>query len=353
MKKLSTILLIIFCFYFFYSCNEKATFSKKDFVIAKGQMPALTTEANGAIDLVYGIGDSIMFSQSTDMGKSFSSPVVIDVLSGLYSYATRGPQIAATDNGLIVTACTSKGNIISYFKTNGKWHKGAVVNDLPDVAPEGLTDLSADGNNAFAVWLDIRGNHRNKIVGARSDDGGKTWLPNQIIYTSPDSVVCACCKPSVTVQGKNIYVMFRNWLHGNRDLYLLKSLNGGTSFSEAQKLGKGNWKLDACPMDGGGLAVNENGKVETVWRRKDTVYSDVPGAAELGLGKGRNCTVASLKNKFFYAWSDSSKIKLLKPGGNSEFLGNGMLPVLTPLNDNHVICAWENEKEIHAAIIQL
>jgi hypothetical protein len=353
MKKLIRILAFCFCFQCCISCNQKNAFSKKDFVIVKGQMPALTTDANGTIDLVYGMGDSIMFSKSSNMGRSFSSPIVIDVLPGLYSYATRGPQIAATKNGLIVTACTSKGNIISCHKTNGKWQKGALINDEADVAPEGLMDLSADGDKAFAVWLDIRGNHKNKIVGARSDDGGKTWSPNQIIYTSPDSVVCACCKPSVVVQGQNIYVMFRNWLNGNRDLYLIRSNDGGASFADAQKLGNGSWKLDACPMDGGGLAVNDNGKVETVWRRKDTVYSDVPGAAETAVANGRNCTVASIKNNFFYAWSDSSKIKLLKPDGNIELLGSGMLPVLASINDNQIICAWEHEKEIHAAVVQL
>jgi hypothetical protein len=353
MKKFTTALVISLCISCFFSCTQKKDFSKKDFVIANGQMPALAAGSDGTIDLVYGIGDSIMFSESSDMGQSFSPSLVIDVVPGLYSYATRGPQIAVTKNGLVVTACTSKGNIISYYKTNGNWQKGSLINDIADVAPEGLMDLSADGNKAFAVWLDIRGNHKNKIVGARSDDGGKTWLRNQIIYTSPDSVVCGCCKPSVNVQGQKIYIMFRNWMNGNRDLYLIRSNDGGASFADAQKLGNGNWKLDACPMDGGGLAVNENGKVETVWRRKDTVYSDVPGARETGLGKGRNCTVATIENKFFYVWSDSSKIKLLKPDGNSEFLGNGMLPVLIPVNNNHIICAWENDKQIHAAVIQL
>jgi hypothetical protein len=35
--------------------------------------------------------------------------------------------------------------------------------------------LVADGENAFAVWLDLRGNKRNKIYRAKSNDGGKTW----------------------------------------------------------------------------------------------------------------------------------------------------------------------------------
>jgi hypothetical protein len=34
--------------------------------------------------------------------------------------------------------------------------------------------LAAEGNHLFAVWLDLRGNKRNKIYGAESTDGGKS-----------------------------------------------------------------------------------------------------------------------------------------------------------------------------------
>jgi hypothetical protein len=352
MKKLSTILFTFCSISFFFSCTQKNsnTFSVKEFVVAKGQMPALSKSNAGNVNLVFGKGDSILFAHSTE-GKVFSDPVLVDVLPGLYSFATRGPQIAETDFGTIITACTQEGNIFSFYKKGNNWVKGTMVNDTAAVAKEGLMDLSADGRNVFAVWLDLRGNQRNKIAGARSEDGGKTWLSNKILYVSRDSVVCACCKPSVVVHGKEVDVMFRNWLDGNRDLYLLHSSDGGLSFSPAQKLGEGSWKLNACPMDGGGLAINKNGNVQTVWRRKDSIYADVPGEKEKALGIGKNCTVANLKDQFYFAWSDSSKIKLLTPEGKKISLGEGLLPVLTPMNDNQILCAWENEQHIHAALI--
>ncbi len=109
--------------------------------------------------------------------------------------------------------------------------------------------LSADGQNAFAVWLDLRDKH-NKIFGAKSTDGGKTWGKNIMIYASPDTTVCECCKPSVVMKGNNIYVMFRNWLNGNRDLHIIQSTDIGLNFGQAQKLGAGSWTLNGCPMDG-------------------------------------------------------------------------------------------------------
>jgi hypothetical protein len=278
------------------SCNEREAVSKADFVIANGQMPNITKDKNGNLHLVYGIGDSIMYTYSSDKGNSFATPSLIDVLPGLYSFATRGPQIAVSDHGIIVTACNSKGNIYSYYKMNKKWKQGGRVNDIDTVAKEGLMALSADGENSFAIWLDLRGNKKNKIYGARSNDGGKTWSENLMIYTSPDTSVCQCCKPSVKIKGNKVYVMFRNWLDGNRDLYLIQSSNGGTSFEQAQKLGTGTWKLNGCPMDGGGLAINQKGQVQTIWKREGKIFTAMPDVPEIEIGNGRDCTIETINS---------------------------------------------------------
>ena len=235
MYNMKIILSITFVLCTLLACNEKKAVPKADFVITSGQMPNMAKDNAGRLHLVYGIGDSIMYTYSSDNGHSFSSPSVVAVLPELFSFATRGPQISATDKGVVVTACTSIGNIYSYYKENEGWKQGARVNDVDTVAKEGLMALSADGENAFAVWLDLRGNKRNKIYGANSNDGGRSWSQNIMIYTSPDTTVCECCKPSVAMQGNNVYVMFRNWLNGNRDLYVIQSSNGGTSFAQARR----------------------------------------------------------------------------------------------------------------------
>jgi hypothetical protein len=335
-----------------FSCHQKIAIPKADFVIADGQMPNIAKDKSGNIHLAYGIGDSIMYTSSSDNSNSFSSPSVVAVLPDLFSFAMRGPQIAATNNGLIITACTSKGNIFSYYKENGKWKEGARVNDVDTVAKEGLMALSADGKNAFAIWLDLRGNKRNKIYGSKSNDGGKTWFENQMIYTSPDTSVCECCKPSVVMKGNHVYVMFRNWLNGNRDLYLTQSSNGGTSFGQAQKLGTENWKLNGCPMDGGGLAINQKGEVQSVWKREGNIYTAMPGMPEYKIGEGRGCTIETINNKNVYAWVQNGEIVYSKPDGQKKVLGKGNQPVLKALDNTHVICVWENEKQIHASVLE-
>src|SRR5690348_9420546 len=84
------------------SCSNPISIKSSDSIIAQGQMPNLVKDNADRIHLVYGSGDSIMYSFSKDQGKTFSAPSLISVLSGLAASHMRGPQIAATANGLIV-----------------------------------------------------------------------------------------------------------------------------------------------------------------------------------------------------------------------------------------------------------
>ncbi len=341
------ITLTIFSVFLFLKIDAQ----KSDAIIADGRMPNIAKDKSN-IHIVYGSGDSIMYV-SSKTGKAFTSPALVAVLPGVFASAMRGPQIAATGTGLIVTACTKSGNMFSYRKEGaGKWSKSIKVNDANETAKEALMALSADGTNAFAVWLSVAGKGQN-VIGAKSTDGGKTWKKNTLVYASPDNTVCECCKPTVVVKGSNVYVMFRNQLYGNRDLHLIQSSNGGTSFSKVQKLGVGSWKLTGCPMDGGGLAVNKNGTVQTVWRREGKIFAATPGKPEKEIGDGRGCTIETANGKNIYAWTENGEVVLLNSQGKKKTLGKGSQPVLKALNNEQVICVWENEKQIHASVIEM
>lgn len=334
------------------SCNTQTAPETKDQTIANGQMPNVVVDKSNTIHVVYGVGDSILYTFSTDKGATFSAPALIAELPHVYAFATRGPQVAATQNGLVVTGCTKNGDIYAYTKTgSGGWSRGIKVNDADSVAKEGLMALSADANNVYAVWLDLRGNRRNKIYGAKSVDGGNTWLANKLVYASPDSSVCECCKPSVLVNQNNVHVMFRNWLNGNRDLYLVSSANLGESFGNAQKLGNGSWPLNGCPMDGGGITLNEDNSIQTVWRRESNVYAASPGKPETLLGEGTSCSITNIGNNNFYAWSRNDTVEVLTPGNKKLALGRGFIPIIKPVDDEHIICVWENDKVLHASVV--
>jgi hypothetical protein len=174
------------------------------------------------------------------------------------------------------------------------------------------------------------------------------------VYASPDGNICECCKPSVAMSGNNVYVMFRNWLNGNRDLYLIKSNNGGNSFGEAQKLGTGTWRLDGCPMDGGGLALAKSGTPQTVWRRQNKIYAATISAQEKEIGEGKDCSIETVNGKNIYAFSNAmGNVVCVLPNGSEKVLDKGILPLLKAVSDNAVLCVWQHEGEIKSEIITL
>jgi len=350
--KLVTFLLILFsaCG---IGCNSNQTGANSAAVIGGGHAPSLAKDKEGNLHVAYCTGDSIMYSYSGDQGKSFTAPVLISVLPGLASVNSRGPQIGISSLGVTVIAGNKNGNIYS-FEKNGKgtWRKTARVNDQDSSAREGLMALGGDGSTLYAVWLDLRAGH-NRIYGAASADGGESWSKNGLVYASPDSTVCECCKPSVAVNGNKVFVMFRNLIGGNRDLYLIQSDDGGKVFHQAVKLGNGNWKLNGCPMDGGSLVINETGTPETVWRRQNKIYQCEPGKPEREIAEGRNCSMTILNGKNVYVWNEKGKIVSLLPDNKKQTLGEGAFPVVKAINKEKLICVWENEKQIHAAVLRL
>lgn len=322
--------------------------------IGSGQVPDLAVNGN-TVHLVWGKGDSILYAFSSNSGNSFSTPEIVDVVPKLFSFAMRGPQIASLSNGAAIIACNQLGNLRAYKKHgSGKWTRTTQVNDVDTIAKEGFLDLCSDGGqNLFAAWLDLRQGKQNSMFGARSTDAGKTWSANRLLYQSPEGHVCECCKPSLAMEKRHVGIMFRNLVNGHRDLWLLQSSNSGETFEPAVKLGRGSWKLDGCPMDGGGLAFDESGSMQTVWRRRDTIYTAKPGEAETVLGVGKSCTVTTINRKAIFAWMENSSIVLLDHTGKKQYLGKGSLPALKAIGSNRVICVWEQDKKIQRALIYL
>ena len=95
-------------------------------------------------------------------------------------------------------------------------------------------------------------------------------------------------------------------------MYLSQS-SDGTHFSPARKLGEGTWKLNACPMDGGGIAISANGPV-TGWRREHSLFLDRPGEPEESIGEGVDMAIAAGKSGTYAIWSTPAGLELHVPG---------------------------------------
>ena len=340
---------------FIYSFKKSTLFNGMDVKATafNGRAPSIISDDIN-VYMVFALGDSILFCSSYDKGKSFSAPAVVTVLPELGLGGGRGPQIVSSKAQLIVAAADSKGNIYTFVKkkTVAGWKKGGRINDVADVAKEQFVSLASNNQGeVYAVWLDLRGDKKNKIMGASSRDAGSTWSKNKIIYRSPEGTVCECCKPSVKMKNQLVVVMFRNLLQGNRDLHIIQSLDGGINFGKAQKLGEGSWKLNGCPMDGGGLVINNDNSIETVWRREGNIYRCEAGKKEEIITAGKQCVVAGNKGSSFIAFVKEGKVCYRPANGAKVELGTGAYPQLTSINKYSAFCAWEYDAKVYYAVL--
>jgi hypothetical protein len=140
--------------------------------------------------------------------------------------------------------------------------------------------------------------------------------------------------------------MWRNAVAGSRDLYMMR-LRGGASAGPAEKIGGGTWKLDACPMDGGGI-VSRQGRITTAWRRGSDVFYTEAGGPEMKLAAGHDVAVAVNNQGAYVAWVTPEGVEMHFPHSDSvvKLAGGGSFPVLLTLPDEAILAAWEENGSI-------
>ncbi|MDP3468596.1 MAG: hypothetical protein Q8S11_09705 [Daejeonella sp.] len=321
----------------------------------QGQQPNLSIDTKGVIRVTYGNGEKIYCLTSTNNGISFSSAVLVAELPGMHLGNTRGPQIASSKNFSMISAMDKGGNIHSYRLNHsiGKWILVTEINDKKASAPEGLMAIAADKeDNFYATWLDIREGKTNNVYFSSINGKSVKWNANSLVYKSPDKHVCECCKPNIVVANRKIVIGFRNWLMGSRDIYYTVSNDKGKSFSAAQKSGTGTWKLNACPMDGGSLAVNSSGMVSAAWRRNGDVYYWSENQAEIKLDSGRDVSMAQNNKETYIAWQDKKIVSVMNLNTKKvTVLGSGVSPKVYTLDNGKAICFWEDDKQLRFKLI--
>lgn len=321
------------------------------------QQPQLAIDAKGVVHVAYGTNDDIWYARSDDGGKTFASPVNLDTVRVLSLGMRRGPRIAVSGNAVCISVIGGKqgkgkdGDVLLYRSTDkgNSWEEPVIVNDAPDSAREGLHSMAASPKGELAcVWLDLR-NKKTEVFASTSNDAGKSWSKNVLVYRSPSGSVCECCHPSVAYAPDGVlHVMWRNSVAGKRDMYHCVSRDRGQSFGKAQKLGAGSWPIDHCPMDGGSLALLADGKLVTAWRRNKTVYLNLGGnTKEVELGAGEQPWIAATSEGPVAVWLAKRGAALLMRQGSANAVqlakaaGDPVVATGGPNNDV-VVVAWED-----------
>ena len=345
-----------------------ATSIQAEAAAAPSRQPQLAV-GHGQVAMVFGAGSSIFFTSSNDLGVTFGAPAKVADVGALALGRHRGPRLAILKDALVVTAVVSgkagegthahglpeNGNLAVWRSTDkGRtWKRSGQVNDVAGAAREGLHAMAVDPKGELiAVWLDLR-DKGTRLYGARSKDSGATWSKNFVVYESSSGTICQCCHPTLSIdENGGVWVMWRNVVDGSRDLYVANAKDG-MHFEQAHKLGEGTWKLEACPMDGGGLVV-ENGKVYSAWRRGSDVYVTGPESAEKKVGTGKDIAIIRGQAGTFAAWTQDGGIQLQAPGAATPVVlaKEGGFVNLIKLTDGSVLAAWETKSSIETARVK-
>ncbi|OYP30404.1 hypothetical protein CGZ80_22375, partial [Rhodopirellula sp. MGV] len=211
--------------------------------------------------------------------------------------------------------------------------------------PDGLISL---------VWLDLRSGS-TEIYYSQSLDSGETWSKNVVVYRSPSGTVCECCHPSIAIHSDGQrFVMWRNVIEGDRDMYVATSSDGHT-FNAAEKLGNGSWQLDACPMDGGALVIDSKAIPQTVWRRQNTIYLAAPGQRfETLIGNGQQPWIAKTQAGNWIVWLSQRGGNLLCMDPEKQIrtlASNAAAPVIVTGGHHPItIACWEEQQDNQSSI---
>jgi hypothetical protein len=156
----------------------------------------------------------------------------------------------------------------------------AKVNDDQKPGDHGMHSLAIAGDGrVFISWLDERHvpepenpgkkGHKHEaeanraLFVASSNDGGKTFSPNQLIARE----VCPCCKTSLAIgPDHRVYVSWRQVLPGNlRHIAVASSSDLGQTFSAPVIVSDDRWTIAGCPVSGSSLSVSSDGTLQILW----------------------------------------------------------------------------------------
>ncbi len=236
---------------------------------------------------------NLYFARSTDGGRTFTEPIRVNSVEGsVWGFSTSRPKIVVDDSGVIhvffsgnrATATADKDATDARYtrSTDGgrTFERERTLNtilkeDQSKIVGGGLSEAHCFGTMAVgpdgsvhAFWIDTR--HMNapgangSIYGAVSWDRGKTFEPDRLI--SRDTA-CPCCQldAAFSPRGTLFLSMRHVYPEGFRNSVVLRSDDGGKTFSAPVRLTSKKWMINGCPLKPAILATDQEKWVYAAW----------------------------------------------------------------------------------------
>lgn len=236
-----------------------------------------TLDGKGRLWLARVEDQKLLVSWSGDDGRSFSSPVVVTVEpENISADGENRPKIAVARDGTVLLSWTQSlpqkyaGNVRFARSTDsGKsFSEPITLNDDGRLTSHRFDSMAIDGDGRVVVaWLDARDRDAAKETGdrfagvslytAKSWNNGKNFGGNRRFQ----SHTCECCRTALIWTKEGPVSLWRNIFDTNTRDFAIANLDKGG----IRRATHDEWQIDACPHNGGSLAIDRQGQLHLVW----------------------------------------------------------------------------------------
>lgn len=248
---------------------------------AHAQTPPLavgaTLDSGGRLWLARVENQRLVVTRSTDGGRNFAATVAVTpTAEAVTADAENRPKIAVGADGAVHVTWTQglgakmTGHIRYARSTDGgrSFSAPVILNDDRQIISHRFDALAADGRGGVAVvWLDARSRDGKAAKGspetqvgiyaAVSADGGASFGRNRRVADHS----CQCCRTGLTWTAEGPIAFWRHVFGKNIRDFAIADLNGGP----LRRVTDDDWEIDGCPHHGGGIAAGAQGKLHITW----------------------------------------------------------------------------------------
>jgi len=219
----------------------------------------------------------IYFAKSTDIGQTFTTPVMVNDVGDGYQYTA---NIKADENGIYLAWTdhrNGRSNIYFAKSTNGGESFSENIRVNSTIYGQGYPDLALDDTgNIYVVWKDLRDyDSSTHVYLAESTDSGASFKPGVQVNDANITTSLIYLYPSLAVTGDGkIYVSWWDNRNDNLDVYLTHSYDRGVSFSPSRRM---NDDVNNASQDKSRIVVDESGDIYGVW----SDYRDIDNSPDI------------------------------------------------------------------------
>ncbi len=250
--------------------------------LESASVPTTTFDANGRLWAVWVFGKHLYVNHSDDLGENFSKPVKVNTKpEKLSTNPEARPHIVVANNGNIYVSYAIKlkkrfsGHVKFSRSTDGgkNFSTPIIVNDNREMIGHSFPTLSINSKDQlFIAWLDSRDRVAAKKIDkayngsalyyAISNNDGVSFESNKKIADT----TCQCCRLGVAIDNNDLPVVTWRHIYGDniRDQAIVHFTDNDT-FTAPYRISEDQWKIEACPHHGSTLVIDDNGSYHTAW----------------------------------------------------------------------------------------